>query len=332
MIRPLRLRFVLAVLLALGCAWLLLSGCADATQIRLLVYTDVPCTSPSPWQGVAVYVGKADSNLENKAPALTTTTCDANGQVGSLVLVPSGSKEEEVLLRVVAGITRNPEECASHEYQGCIVARRSVRFNRHATLDLEIGLTADCRGVGCDAAHTCVDGTCSETRTLDTTPVVTPDAPPEAKVRCGDNGVYCPTTGNVCCLTVDQNAGTTSGECRDPATCVAPKIVLYCDDETDCSGLTDELGRVGMCYVSFTAAPDTQYNVASVAGTQCVHHANTYGVPHYGFEMCETREPCLGGTRVCVDTSGTPQNPLPGYHWCLYDVSNDPPPDAGTQN
>jgi hypothetical protein len=307
-------------LATLGC-WFVLGACADPTEIRLNVYTDVPCTGGAEWKGIAVYVGRADTNIENKAPALTTTDCDHNGQIGSLVLVPSGAKDEEVALRVVAGIGQNPEDCASHQYQGCIVARRSVRFNRHATLDLDITLTGDCRGIGCDAAHTCVDGTCTDTHTVETLSEL-PDAPAPASVRCGDNGVVCPTTGNVCCLTVDQAAGSTTGECRDPAQCPSTSIVLYCDDESDCSSFTDEQGRVGMCVLSYTGAEGLLYVPKSVAGSQCMYHAGTAGVPNYGLELCQTRAPCLGGTTECIASQGAPQNALPGYFYCLY--TNEP--------
>jgi len=315
-------RSLLAKSFACLAAWLAFGACAAPTEIRLKVYTDVPCANNPEWKGVAVYVGPANSNLENKAPALTSTSCDRNGQIGSLVIVPSGEKDEEVGLRVVAGIGQNPEDCATHQYKGCIVARRSVRFNPHSTLDLDITLAGDCRGVGCDAQHTCVDGTCTETTAV-VELVSLPDAStPSATVRCGDNGIYCPTTGNVCCLTVDANAGTTRGECRDPAQCPSTSVVLYCDDESDCTSLSDDQGGIGMCILSYVSSPEALYTPASVTGSQCTAHAGTHGIAHYGLELCQTRMPCLGGTRTCGSSNGSPLNPLPGYFWCLFDVEN----------
>jgi hypothetical protein len=302
-------------------SWFAFGACAAPTEIRLNVYTDVACADNPEWKGIAVYVGTANSNLENKAPALTSTSCDRNGQIGSLVIVPSGDKDEEVGLRVVAGIGQNPEDCATHNYQGCIVARRSVRFNRHSTLDLDITLTGDCRGVGCDARHTCVDGTCTDTTAI-VDLVSLPDASTAATVRCGDNGIYCGTTGNVCCLTVDANSGTTSGECRDPAQCPSTSIVLYCDDESDCTALSDVQGGIGMCVLSYTQAPNSLYTPSTVSGSQCTAHAGTKGIAHYGLELCQTRLPCLGGTRTCGASNGLPLNPLPGYFWCLYDTQS----------
>ncbi|MES1175386.1 MAG: hypothetical protein ABUL62_13780 [Myxococcales bacterium] len=298
-------------------AWSLLGACADATEIRLNVYTDVPCTDSASWKGIAVYVGAPDSNLENKAPALTSTSCDRNGQIGSLVITPSGPKDAEVGLRVVAGIGQNPEDCATHQYKGCIVARRSVRFNRHATLELDITLTGNCSGIGCDAAHTCVDGTCAETSTI-VDLVSVPEASTGPTVRCGDNGTVCPTSGNVCCLTVDANAGTSTGECKPAAQCPSTSAVLYCDDESDCTSFTDDQGRIGMCELSYTPQDGTLFVPTAVAGSQCVFHAGTQGIRAYGLELCQTRLPCLGGTLTCEASNGMPQNPLPGYFWCLY--------------
>ena len=301
---------------------LVATGCADPTEIRLHVFTNVPCTDPAEWKGVAVYVGRADANLEDKAPALSTMSCDQYGQVGSLVVVPSGSKDDEIGLRVVAGISRNPEDCASHQYQGCIVARRSVRFNRHTTLDLDIELTSDCRGVGCDAAHTCIEGTCSDTHTADAT-LNLPDAQGPNSVRCGDNGVFCPTTGNVCCLSVNREAKTTFGDCRPASTCPSTNLILYCDDESDCTGLSDDQGRIGMCMVSYTQAEGTLFTPTAVAGSQCTHHAGTAGIRNYGLQLCQTRLPCLGGARLCESSdNGVPNTPLPGYYWCVVDEPN----------
>ena len=119
-------------------------------------------------------------------------------------------------------------------------------------------LNGDCQSIGCDAAHTCVAGTCRETDALPEVPIDTtlPTTTSAAgNVRCGDNGVFCATSGNVCCLTVDLAAGTTTGECKPGQRCQSPNAVLYCDDESDCSALNDDQGRVGMCMLSYGHTP-----------------------------------------------------------------------------
>lgn len=309
-----RAAFRIGISLVVSALWL--GSCADPTEIRLHVFTNVRCPDPTTWKGVAVYVGRPDGSLEDKAATLTSTVCDQNGQVGSLVVVPSGSKDDEVGLRVVAGLNRNPEDCATHRYQGCIVARRALRFSRHAALDLDVDLNSACSGVACDPAHTCVDGTCVDTH--ETQPVELVDAEAPKTVRCGDNGIVCPTTGNVCCLTVDKNAGTSSGECKDPAQCASTSIVLNCDDDTDCTALTDDAGRPGMCMIAYTQAPGTLFTPSDVSSAQCVNHAGTAGIPYWGLELCQTRKPCLNGLAECGASEGKPpSNPLPGYFYCI---------------
>jgi hypothetical protein len=292
-----------------------IGSCLGPTELRLHVHTNVPCTDSAQWKGVAVYAGVTGESLEAKAPALTTTSCDKDGQVGSLVVVPSGSKDDEVGLRVVAGLSYKPEECASHQYQGCIVTRRAVRFDHHTALDLDLELTSDCVGLGCDATHTCVAGACADTRTAQ---VVEADAGPS--VRCGDNGVYCPTSGDVCCLSVDADAGTTVGECKDPAHCSSrTSIVLNCDDETDCASFADDAGHPGICavtYVGFGGGHDG-WTPTSVQLSQCIGYGpfiQSFG--GIGLELCEARQVCFNQQFHCQGSLGGPVNPLPGYFWC----------------
>jgi hypothetical protein len=307
------------VLLSLSAASLL-DACASPTQIRLRVHTNVPCTDQAQWKGVAIYAGTPGPSLEAKAPALTTTQCDEHGLVGTLVVIPSAEKDDEVGLRVVGGIAHDPEECAAHQYMGCIVARRQVRFTRHETLDLQVELTSQCVGFGCDATHTCVAGMCTETQTV---PAATTDAglpnvdAGKSVVRCGDNGVFCPTTGNVCCLSVDRDAGTTSGECKDPALCSPKNIVLACDDESDCADYADATNP-GTCLVAYERANlNDQYTPSAVSLSHCISYAAFSGTQANGLDMCQTRESgCVNGRFPCLKSDGNPTNPLPGYFWC----------------
>lgn len=304
-------------------AAVLAAACAAPTEIRLRVHTNVPCTDATQWKGIAIYAGAPGAGLENKAPALTSTACDKDGLVGTLVIVPSGSKDDEVGLRVVGGIAYAPEDCAAHDYQGCIVARREVRFTRHEALDLEVVLTSECLGFGCDTTHTCVAGMCTETQTVSAAPIPVPEAGPavidEAKrvVRCGDDGLFCPTTGNVCCLSVDRNAGTTSGECKDPALCSPNSIVLACDDETDCVDEADG-GMPGVCSLSYThPVENSPYLPGIVSLSQCVSYETFALRIGIGLDLCQPRSTaCLNGLFPCVMGDGSPNPPLPGYFWC----------------
>ena len=291
-------------------------ACAAPTEIRLRVRTNMPCTDATKWRGVAIYAGAPGAGLEGKAPTLITQECDAAGLVGTLVIVPSGSKDEEVGVRVVGGITHEPDECAAYDYAGCIVARRQVRFNRHETLDLDIALTSECVGFGCDATRTCVAGQCAVLESAPAGAVVSAPLPDAGgpRVRCGDNGVFCPTSGNVCCLTVDRDARTSRGECKPPDDCKAPSIVLHCDDETDCADYA-EGDKPGMCRLGYTNARD-HFIPESVALSQCMSFASFVAKVPDGITLCQTRMGCIDNQFPCDESHGEPTNPLPGYFWC----------------
>jgi len=310
-------RFALRGGLAFAALAIILASCLASTEIRLHVHTNVPCTDAAKWKGVAVYLGSPGAELEDKSPVLTSTVCDANGEVGSLVVVPSGAKDAEVGVRVVAGLTHEPEDCAANHYQGCIVARRALRFNRHSALDLQIELTSECVNLGCDATTSCINGTCTDAHAVTEAPLV--DAGPT--VRCGDNGVVCPTEGKVCCLSIDIDAGTTFGQCKFPADCMPPAAVLNCDDETDCVASADDAGHPGMCLLSFERF-DPQMSLfapSRITSSACVPYQAYTAKSQIGLELCESRQPCFHGTRQCDASYGSPANPLPNYFWCLLD-------------
>jgi len=198
-----------------------------------------------------------------------------------------------------------------------------VRFTRHEALELDVALTSDCVGFGCDVEHTCVAGRCAETQAVPATPAPQTDAgspsiaPGQAVVRCGDNGVFCPTTGNVCCLTVDRAAGTTSGECKDPALCPPTSIVLNCDDETDCSDFAEGQDPA-VCSLAYTRTKlNSPFVPDDIWLSQCLSHGAFSGSVGVGLGLCQTREKaCLNGMFPCMESSGNVDNPLPGYFWC----------------
>ena len=285
---------------------ILLVSCRDATEITLHVHTNLLCTDPAKWKGVAVYAGASGSDIESKAPALTTSACDVNGEIGTLVVVPSGSKYAEVALRVVAGIDVKPEECAARHYAGCIVARRTVRFNAHDSVALDVELTSDCVNLGCDESHTCVDGACADSETEMVTL-----APNEPRVRCGDQGIFCATTGDVCCLTVDVAAQTSTGVCKPSEQCdVQSNAIFACDDSTDCT--PDAMGRPRFCQLVYTISAEVQngHLPEKVQATEC-----TVDMP-FVLEMCQSGRACRDGMWTCHASVGIPANPLPNYLWC----------------
>jgi hypothetical protein len=137
-------------------------SCRSPTEITLEVRTDAQC---SDLQGISIAVGTLGDALESRPAASTSASCDPiTGRIGALVVVPSGSNTDEVGIRVVAGFGKSVASCVAPWGEGCIVARRALRFIPHEPLSVPINLSASCDGVPCDATTTCVNGQCVPAR------------------------------------------------------------------------------------------------------------------------------------------------------------------------
>jgi hypothetical protein len=133
-------------------------GCNGPTEIVFTVTTDVPCTTVN---GTSISVSTLAS-LPTQPPASTSAHC-AGGAIGSLVVVPSGSDDAEVAVRVVTSLVsgQTPEDCAANGYAGgCIVARRALHFLPHSRLDVPVVMAASCKDIPCQADETCDNGQC----------------------------------------------------------------------------------------------------------------------------------------------------------------------------
>jgi hypothetical protein len=138
-------------------AALCLVQCREPTQITLEITTDAQCADV---RGTTIGVGKLVA-LENKPAVAETQACGANGRIGSLVVVPSGDRDEEVSIRVVTGVGKTPEACVADGFKGgCIVARRTIRYLPHTPLEMPIEMDVDCLDIPCGATETCYKGEC----------------------------------------------------------------------------------------------------------------------------------------------------------------------------
>jgi hypothetical protein len=303
-----RSRVTAVVISALAVGAIAGPACRTPTEVTVNITTDVPCTKEA-WQGIALYAGSPGLDVETRAPSLTSTSCDASGNVGSIVLVPSGSDDADIEVRVVAGVTRAPDDCATYGYDGCIVARRSLAFIPHESLSLTIALQGACLGNGCDPLHTCVDGVCDDA-TLSSSTSSADAGSTAPTVRCGDDGVTCPTHGELCCLEVVD--GGAHGSCRLPADCPPTSIVLACDDESDCVGPPDDAGFPLQCCLSYTVTPgDNTFDPNAVQLSACLPDPQCVS-GNGGIGMCQDRLGCDHGALPCQGANAT----LPGYFWC----------------
>lgn len=168
--------------LGAGLAAFALTGCKDPTEITFTLKTDVPCDQV---KGVAIVVGASANELETKSAATVSHVCTASGELGTIVTVPSGAKNDPVSIEVVAGVGRDPGECqAAGVGTGCIVARRSLRYVPHTPLDVDVTLSKACNGVVCAPEQTCVAGACTSSAVLD---------PGACTSGCGDSALAAPT-------------------------------------------------------------------------------------------------------------------------------------------
>jgi hypothetical protein len=144
-----------ALCIALGATAL---GCLEPTEAILDISTNGACSAVN---ATGISAGK-DGSVEHAPYDTTTTQCQGEGDIGSIVLLPDGDKKGPLAFRVVTSLGSTPvESCKAPDYgPGCIVARRSMRFVPNHPFHVPLTMTLACAGVICPDAQTCVEGTC----------------------------------------------------------------------------------------------------------------------------------------------------------------------------
>lgn len=146
------------------------AACQTPTSMTVVVSTDVDCSVLG--GHLAHVVAGASATVVSELAPSTTKTCDAAGEVGSVVLLPSDDESIEVGIKVVLGVDRDTSVCGTitddskgatddeKAWSGCIIARRRLAFIEGEALTVEVPLNVSCIGVPCsDAAFTtCVKG------------------------------------------------------------------------------------------------------------------------------------------------------------------------------
>ena len=99
--------------------------------------TDIPCSDLG---STTITVGAA-KDLETTPPTTSTTSCGADGFVGTLVIVPAGSDDDTVGFKVVSGSEKRAEQCAPPEYKGCVVERRALHYLPNHELRVNVAVT-----------------------------------------------------------------------------------------------------------------------------------------------------------------------------------------------
>ena len=144
-----------------------LAACRTPTQVTVEVTTDVACDGDQlpgePFvRDTAIVTGPVDGFRDSdRPPAASTTLCTEDGEIGDLVVVPSGDKRGSVGVRVHIGLRdKSADDCARQCGEDCIEASRRLSFVPNSKLVLPIRANRSCIGVCCPEGQTCLAGDC----------------------------------------------------------------------------------------------------------------------------------------------------------------------------
>jgi alpha-tubulin suppressor-like RCC1 family protein len=143
-------RWALGLLLLVA---VLFASCKDATQVNVVLRTNVPFAT-----GAGVALWSSRSGAVGSPLVESTEPWLAYGEVGNVVVTPGdASKESALTVRVAMGLRgKRAAECTDDgDLKGCIIARRKLAFVPHTQLKVPVVLYLACEGVKCAADTTC---------------------------------------------------------------------------------------------------------------------------------------------------------------------------------
>ena len=139
--------------LALAVAAWVSSSCREASEVQVLVQTNLPWDA-SKDMSVAIFFGPP-GHVRPAPAAVTRDPWGADGHVGTLTAIPAGDSDAPLEMRVVMAIGRAPDTCTTKDAAGCIIERRRIRFIPHQSLRVPVTLWLECTNVGCTDDTTC---------------------------------------------------------------------------------------------------------------------------------------------------------------------------------
>ena len=156
-----RARLLLVLLIA--ALFAPLAQCAAPTALDVLVYSEVPCAVHAL---AAIAGGGSVQELAGHPPGGTSAVCVADvapsNALGHVVVTPAASRDGTVAFAVMQRPDGAPaDECLDPaKSNGCIVAKRQLRYQPHQSVPIRIDLRLSCLNVACAADQTCVQGAC----------------------------------------------------------------------------------------------------------------------------------------------------------------------------
>jgi hypothetical protein len=294
----------------LGFAALAASGCRTPTSVTISVTTDATCAE---LKGVSI-TARAPEGIDTATPSAITKNCSAQGtgsRIGTLVIVPSAGDSDEIAIKVVAGVDVPVEQCtAANGYQGCIVARRLVRFASHVELTIPIVLRKGCKDVPCAAATTCVDGLCKDATVSDPQTCTGEGClgDVDAGADVGPDGDASETTPGD---TGPSEAGCGTGQKNCGGACVGIDDPAYGCGVASCSPCATFANATYACAAGACAATGCQKGFKSCGGV-CVAADAAHGCSATACDAC----PAVGGTASCDAAGACKLTCDPGYKLC----------------
>jgi hypothetical protein len=279
-------RFATVVLVG-GFAVGVAANCASPTQIIVDVRVDSSlCSSINTGIAVTSPDNVDSAKLSTYQNGCQSTDPDGQSQIGTLTITPSGAKDAEVGIRIVAavGSSPNPDKCGRTDIDGkadwsnCILARRTARFTSGDTVRITVRLTSDCVGQYCGSDQECNAGVCVRPEQvqddgglapiLDAT-IVGNDAN-DGPVDSGEDACtrYCvgPNTqcaGNSCVVDcTGQKCDGTTAACGGSFDCM-----FKCGDNGQCDGVACTTN--GTCAFDCTGVGGNHCQNISCRGTSC---------------------------------------------------------------
>lgn len=318
-------------------AWLLflVAGCAqDPTEVVVTVFSDLPCGTSTV---AAVAIG-VPGELGDRSVSGTSTTCNADGSRGVVVLVPKGRSDAEfaVEVRISADRSVSIDDCvAANGYRNCIVARRILSFLPERAVHLRVDLRNPCISTACSQRTTCVAqgtskscleaqidvnkcaGECDEKTVIVQHPksVIVPDGPSEACAvnPCDANGTCHVVAGEATCTCQAGYEHVAVGDpfCTDIDECQSDALNdcgphATCSNEAggfSCSCDEGYAGRDGKACQQVECSEACAVNGACVKGSAAQFACQC----DPGFEgdglICVDRDECAASPAPCASTA-----------------------------
>jgi alpha-tubulin suppressor-like RCC1 family protein len=147
------------ILLLVLCVIVLIASCNDATQVNVVLRSNVAYAS-----GMSVSLWASHSGAGGGPLVQSSDPWLADGELGDVYVTPQpGSSNGALTVRVAMGVRGKPaSECSNTvDLTGCIVAQRKLSFVPHTKLKVPVVLYAACEGIKCSDDTTCSYlGTC----------------------------------------------------------------------------------------------------------------------------------------------------------------------------